>query len=172
MEQPNIPKLIVETTFKDWIKKKKSVKILENPYISSTFASFHQLSSFPNSVFKYLHIRHWIKSKIFPDIPEGENKQTIKNKITFHSEASLIYAHMNFIFGFVKMFSSLFHLHNALHMHPDHLHGKVPPAVPVIYQKQLQLSKTFVSFMGALPINQMYLFESSPFFFNGHRVLF
>lgn len=124
------------------------------------------------TVFSNIFISVTGLNQIFPDIPEGEKKQTIKNKITFHSEASLIYAHMNFIFGFVKIFSSLFHLHNALHMHPDHLHGKVPPAVLLIYQKQLQLSKTCVSFMGALPINQMYLFESSPFFFNGHRVLF
>uniref|UniRef100_A0A3B3V2X0 Reverse transcriptase zinc-binding domain-containing protein n=1 Tax=Poecilia latipinna TaxID=48699 RepID=A0A3B3V2X0_9TELE len=74
-DNPSIPQPIADGILQTWVRK--GIRLVRDLYTNNVFASFDQLSEFydlhRHSFFKYLQIRHWIKSQsleIFPDKPE------------------------------------------------------------------------------------------------------
>ncbi|CAG5871568.1 unnamed protein product [Menidia menidia] len=74
-DNPSIPQPIAHGILQTWVRK--GIRSVGNLYINNVFASFDQLSEFydlhRHNYFKYLQIRHWIKSQtveVFPNKPE------------------------------------------------------------------------------------------------------
>ncbi len=80
---PNIPSPIVDKTIQSWIKK--GIKTIGDLYVNGIFASFIQLSELfdlpKHNLFKYLQIRHWIKSQTFESFPNIPEKSPIEDRL-------------------------------------------------------------------------------------------
>lgn len=74
-DNPNIPEALADGILQTWVRK--GIRSVGDLYTNNMFASFSQLSEFyglhRHNLFKYLQIRHWVRSQtlgIFPNKPE------------------------------------------------------------------------------------------------------